>query len=64
LITEPVDQVVRRIKFSEQHPEWHISYNTWRKVWQAVKSDGDGGTHEVVEYELRPLLDRLERLSA
>ena len=61
-----VDQVVRRIRFQQAHPEWHfISPKEPRSVlagemcWLAI---GPGG-QALRDFELRGLLDRLEQAS-
>jgi hypothetical protein len=50
-------------RFSEQYPEIRIFLRLGQARLRAVMPDGDGGSREVVDYELRPLLDRLERLT-
>jgi hypothetical protein len=56
----PEDQVKRRIRFSEQHPEIHIRYDEVQRVWRGFIPLGENEAREIVEYELRALLDRLE----
>jgi hypothetical protein len=57
----PEDQVARRIRFSEAHPE--ITFKFMRDVgrWEATYPAGQGGTEEVCFTELRHVLDELEK---
>lgn len=57
----PVDQVLRRQRFAREHPEVTFSYDRWNHVHRALLPE-DGGTREIIEHELRVLLDRLEEL--
>lgn len=45
-----------------EHPEVRFSYDEWNRVHRAVIPE-DGGSREIVEQELRALLDRLEALN-
>jgi hypothetical protein len=55
------DQVVRREKFSEAHPEVSIEFRreTWK--WEATYVTSGNGTETVYGSELRDLLDTLEK---
>ena len=57
----PVDQVLRRQGFAREHPEVTFTYDRWNHVHRAIFPE-DGGTREIIENELRVLLDRLEEL--
>ena len=52
------DEVSRRRRFEAAHPEVRIS--VVRNAWQAV-IPREGGEDVVTRYELRALLDELER---
>jgi hypothetical protein len=58
-----VDQVVRKAEFQAAHPEVAFTYNQEHRFHRATV-EAHGTTHEVVERELRPLLDRLEQIVA
>jgi hypothetical protein len=58
-VDHPVDQVARRRAFEAAHPEWTVSVDD-RYTWHA-RRDGDGGSDTVTAYDLRGLLDELER---
>lgn len=62
-MTGYVDQVVRKAEFQQQHPEVVFGYDREHKFHRATV-EAHGSTHEVVERELRPLLDRLEEIVA
>jgi hypothetical protein len=57
----PEDQVARRIRFSEAHPE--ITFKFMRDIgrWEATYPAGQGGTQKVCLTELRHVLDELEK---
>ena len=57
----PVEQVIRRERFEREHPEVTITYDSWRLLHRAVIIEKDG-EREVIESDLRVLLDHLERL--
>jgi hypothetical protein len=54
-----IDQVVRRDELERLYPE-EVSF--WFDGMHRATIRRDGTTHEVVERELRPLLDRVERI--
>jgi len=56
--TEPYDQVPRLLKFRAEHPEWTVGYVHDIGVWQALKLT-ESGSHTIVRYVLRRLLDEL-----
>ena len=58
----PVDQVIRRERFERDHPRVKITYDRWRLVHRAVITERDG-EREVIESDLRVLLDHLEKLA-
>ena len=55
------DQVVRREKFSQEHPEVSIEFRreTWK--WEATYPTSGNGTQTVYCSELREALDTLEQ---
>jgi hypothetical protein len=53
------DQVVRRARFQAAHPDIRIALEGC--AWQGVIPTEDGGQEVVTRYELRHLLDELER---
>jgi hypothetical protein len=55
------DQVVRREKFSQAHPDVNIEFRreTWH--WEASYPTSGNGTQTVYGSELRDVLDTLER---
>ena len=59
-IDAAVDQVVRQNEFEAAHPEWRIWCNRDNHVWHAERLI-DGGHDNLVRYDLRSLLDELER---
>jgi hypothetical protein len=59
-IDRAVDQVVRLHDFQQANPEWRIWCNRDNHVWHAERLI-DGGHDNLVRYDLRSLLDELER---
>jgi hypothetical protein len=57
----PEDQVVRRMRFSEAHPEIDIEFVRDMREWEATCPTGQGGTEKVRFTELRHVLDELEK---
>jgi len=53
-----IDQVLRRLAFEADHPEVRITYRG--PHWEA-RIPRDGGEAVINRYELRALLDTLER---
>ena len=60
-VDHAVDQVVRLRDFQQAHPEWRIWCNRDNHVWHAERMLA-GGHDKVVRYDLRFLLDDLERM--
>jgi hypothetical protein len=55
------DQVARRNRFSEVHPEVHFEFHRDTGKWEAAYPAGGGdGVHTVNGSELGEVLDRLE----
>jgi hypothetical protein len=52
------DQVPRLERFRAEHPEWVIALDGF---WRARRADAD--TWAVTRYELRVLLDELDRIT-
>jgi hypothetical protein len=55
------DQVPRRARFEAEHPEVSIELLGHAGPWQGVIPAQGGGREVVTRYELRDLLDELER---
>jgi hypothetical protein len=55
------DQVVRRQKFSQAHPEINIVYRAETFHWEATYPTSGNGTQTVHSPELKEVLDTLER---
>jgi hypothetical protein len=56
-----VDQVIRQERFARDHPE--VTFSCVDRIHRATIRRGSV-THELAEYELRPLLDRAETIVA
>jgi len=56
-----VDQVPRRLEYEAAHPDVEILY--LGPCWQAIIRE-KGGLTIITRYELRTLLDKLEKLTA
>lgn len=54
------DQVVRRQEFEAAHPDWRIMWDADYRVFRAWRLL-DGGEDNLTRYELRDLLDALEK---
>jgi hypothetical protein len=54
------DQVVRRVKFSEAHPEVNFEFRPETGKWEATYPTGGNGTQTVYGSELGNVLDKLE----
>ena len=59
-VDHAVDQVVRRKEFEAAHPEWRIWVDRDSHIWHAERMI-EGGQDKIVRYDLRFLLDELER---
>jgi hypothetical protein len=59
-VDHAVDQVVRREEFEKRHPQWRIWCDRNRHIWHAERMI-EGGRDKVTRYELRTLLDELEK---
>lgn len=55
-----LDQVKRKHAFLEAHPEWRIFWDPDYRVWRAWRLL-DGGEDNLTRYELRDLLDALDK---
>jgi hypothetical protein len=55
------DQVIRRNKFSEAHPEVDFVFRPETGAWEAAYPTGGNGVRVVYGWELREVLDKLER---
>ena len=54
------DQVNRRNKFSEAHPEVDFVFRPETGKWEAVYPTGGSGVQIVYGWELKEVLDKLE----
>lgn len=54
-----VDQVARRMTFSDAHPEVVIAFQRTTGRWEATYPAGKNGTEAVYGLDLRDLLDKL-----
>ncbi len=54
------DQVVRRVKFSEIHPEIDFEFRRETGKWEAAYPTGGNGVQIVYGSELGDVLDKLE----
>ena len=61
---QPIDQVIRREQFERDHPEVSFTFDSWNRIHRATIHGPNDSLHEVVESELRALLDRLETIVA
>jgi hypothetical protein len=59
-VDHSLDQVVRLETFKQQHPEWRVFFDRDVRVWRALRLL-DGGEDNLTRYELRDMLDALER---
>lgn len=59
----PADQVVRKQRFIQAHPEWSIHAQDRGTRFIAEKGDGRGA-HIVAALSLQELLNRLEEITA
>ena len=59
-VDHAVDQVVRQQEFQQAHPEWRIWVDRDSHIWHAERMI-EGGRDKVTRYELRSLLDELEK---
>ncbi len=53
--------MVRRIEFSEAHPEVNFEFRRETGKWEATYPTGENGTLTVYGSELRDVLDKLEK---
>jgi anti-sigma regulatory factor (Ser/Thr protein kinase) len=60
-IEQPEDQVARRIRFSEAHPEVTFNFLGNAGRWEATYPAGKNGIQKVCFTELRHVLDELEK---
>jgi hypothetical protein len=56
------DQVARRMRFYEAHPEVTVTFDREAMQWTASWPDDRNGIREICSGELRDLLDRLARI--
>jgi hypothetical protein len=54
------DQVARRMRFSQQHPEVTFLFHRETGRWEASYPAGEAGTQSVYGLELKDVLDDLE----
>ncbi len=54
------DQVARRIKFSEAHPEVNFTFRRETGKWEATYPTGGNGAQTVYDSDLGDLLDKLD----
>jgi hypothetical protein len=55
------DQVVRRINFSQAHPEVTFDFRWETGCWEATYPTGGNGVQIVCGSELKDVLDKLEQ---
>jgi len=62
-MAEPVDQVIRLERFREAHPHVTIVHvrTSHAGYWLSDWAEGNGTIRRTVEYDLRLLLDQLDR---
>jgi hypothetical protein len=58
---QPEDQVTRRMRFSEAHPEVTFTFVRDTGRWEATCPAGQSGTQKICFTELRHVLDELEK---
>lgn len=58
---ETYDEVVRRIRFSEAHPEVHFSYRYETGIWEACYRDGENSVKTIFGHKLGDVLNELEQ---
>jgi hypothetical protein len=61
VLGEPEDQVARRMRFSEAHPEVTFSFMRDTGRWEATYPAKGDGTQKICFTELRHVLDELEK---